>query len=218
MTKKEYISTFCSLHPNPIEQELCFYGYTPVGYMCACVCTQPACAAGTRLNLRKRTRECWSAGFIGTGQAAFLSLCSTRTRANRRKAKCQLMPEKQTKRFTQSNEHSASLACHWAHIHREVEKSIQVLLSFRSAEARASTPTPEAAAAPRPCSMGWSTCWSTAVAPEPPLVLTQKGAMEWFVQSYLRGELVLAGSHNSQLWGFYKIATLGFGASEQTEV
>lgn len=69
------------------------------------------------------------------------------------------MPEKLTKRFTQTNEHVVSLACHWADIHREVEKSIQVLLSFRSAEARASTPTPVAAAvavaaaAPRPCSM-----------------------------------------------------------------
>lgn len=63
------------------------------------------------------------------------------------------MPEKQTKRFTQTNERVVSLACHWALIHREVEESIQVLLSVRSAKARASTPMPAAAAAPRPCSM-----------------------------------------------------------------
>lgn len=56
---------------------------------------------------------------------------------------------------TQTNERVVSLACHWAHIDREVEESIQVLLSFRSAKARASTPMPAAAAAaaPRPCSM-----------------------------------------------------------------
>lgn len=29
LQKKEYISTFCSLHHNPIEQELRFYGYPP---------------------------------------------------------------------------------------------------------------------------------------------------------------------------------------------
>lgn len=42
--------------------------------------------------------------------------------------------------------------------------------------------------------------------------------MEWFVQSHLRGKFALAYSHNSQLWGFYKIAMLGFGASEQAVV
>lgn len=39
------------------------------------VFTQPVCAARTRLALRKRTRECWNAGFIQTGQTAFLCVC-----------------------------------------------------------------------------------------------------------------------------------------------
>lgn len=97
--------------------------------------------------------------------------CSTRTCANRHEVKSRLMLDmrNEKQRFTQTNEHLASFACHWIMNERQRNPSKRFSRSQGGSEytnAGGNSQAPQD---------GWSTCGSTAAVPQPGLVSTQKG-------------------------------------------